>query len=256
MKSLIALFVFAVTTLLTFGITSPEASAAPMREGLILVYSGPGAGSAFAAAEIPARMGFRTQYVTPEEITPKLLSSAMAWVQPGGNAITAAKAIGPKGLSLIREFVRQGGGYVGFCAGAFLADTTVDDDGKVAGLGIIPVESYDYPLESPTGHALMTWVNWGGRRRHLLFDGGASFRVTPKSTDVTVIATYENDGAPATIKNQFGRGQVVVTGAHPEASYSWKSKDGLIDQDGPDYDLAIEMFDLALEKNELITDHQ
>jgi glutamine amidotransferase-like uncharacterized protein len=223
--------------------------AAPLREKKVLVYLGKGSCSEFcsqAAAEVPARMGLRVQYVTAEEITPAIFKDAVLWVQPGGDAIAAAQTIGAKGLRAIREFVHQGGGYVGFCAGAFMADKTIDDAGKVAGLGILPVETEDYPLDSHNGDGVMTWVNWEGHDRHLYFNGGAWFRVNPKSPEVNVLATYLPGGEPATIETKFGNGHVLVTGAHPEATYVWKGEVGLVDQDGPDYDLAAEMITKAL----------
>ncbi len=234
---------------------SLSALSASAREGLVLIYSGAGSctdGCAEAAAEIPARMGFRIQYVKPEEIKPELLKTAKVWMQPGGDAIVAAKAMGPEGLSAIREFVRAGGGYVGFCAGAFLSDKTVDNSDVTPGLGILPIGTFDYPLDSHNGDGAMTWINWGGRPRHLFFNGGGSFYLNKSigqiSPEVKVLATFVADGLPATIETTFGKGRVVVSGAHPEATYAWKSEGGLVDEDGPDFDLAIDMVRKALPK--------
>ena len=42
-------------------------------------------------------------------------------VVPGGKASIQGSALGGEGRSAIRSFVRGGGGYVGVCAGAYLA---------------------------------------------------------------------------------------------------------------------------------------
>ncbi|MBQ7457446.1 MAG: hypothetical protein IJS54_07580 [Desulfovibrio sp.] len=42
-------------------------------------------------------------------------------VVPGGNARQKAQALGGAGMTAIQDFVKQGGGYLGFCGGAGLA---------------------------------------------------------------------------------------------------------------------------------------
>ncbi|PIW89550.1 MAG: hypothetical protein COZ93_04455, partial [Nitrospirae bacterium CG_4_8_14_3_um_filter_44_28] len=50
----------------------------------------------------------------------RLKNYAMLFV-PGGWASNKIKALGGKGLSEIKKFVRSGGNYLGFCGGAGLA---------------------------------------------------------------------------------------------------------------------------------------
>jgi len=40
---------------------------------------------------------------------------------PGGGGGTQGRALGPEGIAAVRDFVANGGGYVGVCAGAYLA---------------------------------------------------------------------------------------------------------------------------------------
>ena len=54
---------------------------------------------------------------------------------PGGNARHKAESLGQAGLAAIRDYVRSGGQYLGFCGGAGLALTWGDD---VSGLGLCP----------------------------------------------------------------------------------------------------------------------
>ncbi|MES2856490.1 MAG: BPL-N domain-containing protein [Bdellovibrionota bacterium] len=215
----------------------------------IIVYRGVGGcASCAAAAEKAVRvLGLTVDYVSASEVTPEVFENAVLWVQPAGNAISAANALGEKRLAMIREFVKQGGGYLGFCAGAFLADTTVDDYGKVTGIGLLPFPTADYEVND-TDNIDMVWMNWRGDRRHVFFNGGATFEIGLAHPAVDVIATYGPDRKPATIHTQYGKGQVVLTGAHPESPQTWKDNNGLDDEDGPDLDLAGDLAKLAVGK--------
>jgi hypothetical protein len=52
---------------------------------------------------------------------------------PGGMSTTESGAIGPTGLAAVKAFVAAGGGYVGTCAGAYLAITAECCDTAVSG---------------------------------------------------------------------------------------------------------------------------
>jgi glutamine amidotransferase-like uncharacterized protein len=241
------------TCLILVGSFSASASEITKPQSKIIVYRGVGGcASCAAAAEKAVRslareQGLVVDYVSAGQITPEIFEGAVMWVQPAGNAISAAHAIGPQRLAMIREFVKQGGGYLGFCAGAFLADTTVDDDGKVTGIGLIPFSSADYEVNQ-TDNIDMVWLNWRGHRRHVFFNGGATFMLQNSKAMVDVIATYAPDKQPAVIRLEFGKGRVVLSGAHPEAPQTWKDKNGVKDEDGSDLDLAADLARLAFGK--------
>lgn len=197
-----------------------------------------------AAANIARRTGLDdVRFVTPEMIKPEIFKDAVVWIQPGGNAIKAARALNKTKTRLIRKFVREGGGYVGYCAGAFFADRTVDAKETIPGLGLIPWATAYIPVDSGDNGILLT-VNWNGTPRTLYFNGGGTFELDD-SHPHRVIATY-GSGAPATIATKFGAGRVVLTGLHPEAFDSWKTDAKVIDPDGRDWDLALEMICDAL----------
>ena len=56
-----------------------------------------------------------------EKCTAAQLVAAGTFVMPGGNAYTYTQHLGTEGQSKLREFVAQGGLYVGTCAGWFYA---------------------------------------------------------------------------------------------------------------------------------------
>jgi glutamine amidotransferase-like uncharacterized protein len=233
-----------------FTLLSVSTASAATGKPIALVYEGAGGctywGCNDAAANVALSMGFDVKFVTPAHLTPEIFQGASLWMQPGGNAITVAQKIGKEGLALIRNFVRNGGAYVGFCAGAFLADSTVDDPETIKGLGILPVGTADYPIDSePAGIPLR--MNWNGQWRTLYFEGGGYFLThgVNRTSDYTVFAWFPN-GDAAALETAYGRGGVVVTGAHPEAPEKWKTDGGWHDPDGSDIFLAQDMVRRAL----------
>ena len=59
--------------------------------------------------------------VDAEAIRSGCLAGYDALIQPGGSGSRQGKTLGEEGREQIRGFVRKGGGYLGICAGAYLA---------------------------------------------------------------------------------------------------------------------------------------
>ena len=70
------------------------------------------------------------EFVLGADVAARLAASGKAhpamFVVPGGNARAKALALGPEGRKAVREYVRKGGHYLGFCGGAGLALSWVD----------------------------------------------------------------------------------------------------------------------------------
>ncbi len=65
--------------------------------------------------------GFECQLVRPEDVRAGKLSEYQVLVMPGGSGSKQAEMLEPSGCEAIRDFVDGGGGYVGICAGSYLA---------------------------------------------------------------------------------------------------------------------------------------
>jgi len=201
------------------------------------IYKGTGScldGCSEAAADVAAQAGFIPSFIHSALIQARILREASVWIQPGGNAIEVANRLTYDQKEVLKDFVRMGGTYVGFCAGAFLADTFVDDAETIPGLALIPGTTYDYPL--PKGSHILP-IFWLGKTFHLYFEEGPGFRIL-SGAEIEIIASYP-DGTPATVRFKAGLGNVILSGAHPEAPESWK--EGLSDPDGSDIHLAIRL---------------
>lgn len=226
----------AALTLINFSAALAHAQvAAPARA---LVYKGAGSceeDCSESSAAIAKLAGFEPIFVGPTETDPAIFEGAAIWIQPGGVSSTAAKAMDPLLKDNIRAFIAKGGGYVGFCAGAFLS-TAIIGSTKNEGLGIMPGRTVLYESKEP---ALTLDVSWEGHSRHLYWEGGPFFKFE-KADPVEITATYA-DGTVASARSTYGKGRVYVTGPHPEAPQYWRDYFKLTDPDGLDDDLAVDM---------------
>jgi glutamine amidotransferase-like uncharacterized protein len=204
---------------------------APPREGRprALVYRGPatvpGCPEAVAGLLRASRWDFDVRYVGPRERTPlgpAALADAALYAQPGGGELDQGYRHLKRHRSAIREFVRSGGRYLGFCLGGYLA-------GATPGFGLLPGDTDQYTATKrstvDTEGNVLVQVNWRGRRRTLFFQDGPHFALRPDA-DVSVLATYPNHAVAAAVVG-FGRGRVGVVGPHPEATPDWFTDAGL-----------------------------
>ncbi len=116
-KSLIAVAVVAASA----GCMGPGAgNGKPLR---VAVFVGGGARNigAFRWLELTARA--KNVVATPvdgDAVRGGALDSADVLVMPGGSSVEEAKTLGLDGREKVKAFVRNGGGYVGTCAGCCL----------------------------------------------------------------------------------------------------------------------------------------
>lgn len=98
-----------------------EAVAAPIR---VAIYADDGAtkdGPPRLQNCLPLEKGFQFKTVTAKEIRDGALEKFDVLIQPGGSASEQAKMLGEEGRQRIQQFVKSGGGFIGICAGAYLA---------------------------------------------------------------------------------------------------------------------------------------
>ena len=157
-------------------------------------------------------------------------------VMPGGSSKNEYLSLGEEGFDRIRAFIRNGGGYIGTCAGCFLVCDQDRDEAKR--MHIVPVLYKDPPegtiflkhVLTDAGKAGLGLTNGTWRVR---FHGGTVMKPTTNTIEgakFEVWAKYASDAdvsAPVTEKNRvsgydaimggtYGKGRVVVFGAHPE----------------------------------------
>lgn len=82
-----------------------------------------GRGNKNFRALLSAEEGFAVTNVTADDIKSGKLMDFHVLIMPGGSGSAQGKALGEAGREVVREFVRNGGGFVGVCAGAYLASS-------------------------------------------------------------------------------------------------------------------------------------
>jgi putative intracellular protease/amidase len=145
----------------------------------------------------------------------------------GGSGSAEAGGLGEKGREEVRAFVREGGGYVGICAGAYLACS-----GFEWGVGVLNARTVSPKWRRGQGEVLISGEAFG----EMLTDRGVRYSNGPiikadARKDLPEFETLvsfrtelaENDtpvgvmtGAPAMVRSTFGLGRVFTSSPHPE----------------------------------------
>jgi glutamine amidotransferase-like uncharacterized protein len=222
---------------------------------IALVYDGDGAckeGCWQSAALMAERLGFTVRFINATTWSEEKFQDAALWIHPGGKSATAAATMTADQKLRLRKFVADGGGYVGFCAGAFIASAGIrkakgDVLKLVETFQLVPLVATLYPEKR--AEALIFPIHWMGSDRYLYWEGGPYFEIekdTPSA--VEIIARYPS-GEPVTVRNHYGKGRVYVTGLHPEAPEAWRTYFKLSDPDGLDYILTEQMIHWVTEQS-------
>ena len=154
-------------------------------------------------------------------------------VMPGGNSITEFQSLGTNGVERMRAFVRNGGGYVGTCAGCCLLM-----DGPKNRARMMPWNS-----SGSEGHTMFPTINLNAKGAKALglkagphvmrYHGGPFLQPTTNviaDARMEIWGTFDAEatfkgrinqkkkmyGSGAVVGGTYGKGRVFVTSAHPE----------------------------------------
>ncbi len=191
---------------------------------------------AIAAARMFEWMGAEVEFVDLDDIIQGRLSSENFDILyfGGGSAYFWKTEDQNDGFTqYIRDYVSNGGNYIGVCAGSYFAADYITWEGS----------AYEYPLklfdgwangsisdisDYPDPWALTTvrivdsdFPDFNGQQFTVMYYWGPYFEKYADSTqDVDVVAVYDYGGQadekPAMIKFPYGNGKVFLSGVHPE----------------------------------------
>lgn len=151
-------------------------------------------------------------------------------VMPGGADLYNCEKLNGRGNKLIREYVHQGGAYLGICAGAYYgcktldwaveSNTPINGSRELAffdGAAVGPIKDF---IED--GDVTKSWenavaINVGEHSYTVRYAAGPIF-VVDGETKFDILATYTDlDGTPpAIIKTKHGNGTIVLCSPHIE----------------------------------------
>ncbi len=194
---------------------------------------GTGAKSAWFVEQcLPAGGKIRSRRITAAEIAAGALASFDVVAFPGGTGAGQSRTLGEPGRNAVREFVRKGGGYLGFCAGAYLATRHYSWS-----LGIVDAKVLDtehWARGTGTVRLRLTAAGramFGGKAGPDIYYGQGPILAPagdPEIPDFDALAIYVTGiakngapkgvmpGTPAIVRGRFGAGRVVLFSAHPE----------------------------------------
>ncbi len=181
-------------------------------------------------------MDFQTVFVCGEDIRDGVLDGARILIFPGGTASGIRDAVGQNALEIIRTFVSNGGGYVGVCAGAYLAGSGRSDYLRLHHL------RQDQPWAKGSGMLELELTEDGVRllgeefrKIKSRYNNGPVFLTNPPppadalNGPVVVLSNYTEPAStrrgrvanemvdtPAIVANTYGKGRVLNISPHPE----------------------------------------
>lgn len=178
--------------------------------------------------------GAKTLPVDGAAIRSGALDAADVLVMPGGSSVDEAKSLGADGRVKIRAFVKDGGGYIGTCAGCSLL--MQPSKGHPDMIHMIP-----FRFGVGGGQAELS-IAFNRRATELagIRKGVSTIRYSHgpvpvpslpvKDAEVEVVATYNSDinttsgrdrtsmaGQAAAIAGTYGKGRLFVFAVHPES---------------------------------------
>ncbi len=207
----------------------------------VAVYTGPGAA--------PVQSDLLVQLRLDGDIAPRAVSAAQirdgelrrfaVVIFPAGLASKQSLALGAVGLEAVREFVRAGGGYVGICAGAYLA-LAGRDHPRGDRLELLAAASID-PWRRGGGTVTLIPTDAEGLPVTVDYESGPVMEAIerPDLPPPTVLAHYgASEGSvrragledkAAVLAARHGDGRVLLFGPHPErrVSRSWLVRQGV-----------------------------
>lgn len=145
----------------------------------------------------------------------------------GGSGSAEAGGLGEKGREEVREFVRNGGGYVGICAGAYLACS-----GFEWGVGVLNAKTVSSKWRRGQGEVKIEGEAFGEKLsdRGIRYSNGPIIKADVRKDlpEFEVLLAFrtelaENDtpvgvmvNAPAMVRSTYGLGRVFTSSPHPE----------------------------------------
>ena len=145
----------------------------------------------------------------------------------GGSGSAEAGGLGEKGREEVREFVRNGGGYVGICAGAYLACS-----GFEWGVGVLNAKTVSSKWRRGQGEVKVEGEAFGEKLsdRGIRYSNGPIIKADVRKDlpEFEVLLAFRTElaandtpvgvmvNAPAMVRSTYGLGRVFTSSPHPE----------------------------------------
>ena len=216
-----------------------SAEATPIRVALFNDDGAFGQGVTRITEQLGKAAGITLTKVTGREIAAGVLKDFDVVIFSGGSGSKEAAALGDAGREDVRRFVREGGGYLGICAGAYLACT-----GFSWGVGVLNAKTVsskwlrgkgDVEIEFMPQSQAATGI---AERKHTIRYANGPIITADKREGIAPFETLaffrtelaEHDSpkgamtdSPAIVRGVFGKGRVISSSPHPEQTAGMES---------------------------------
>jgi len=170
--------------------------------------------------------------VNGADIAAGVLKDCDVVIFTGGSGSKEAASVGEKGREEVRQFVRNGGGYVGICAGAYLACS-----GFSWGIGVLDAKTVSSkwqrgvgPVQIEVTPAGRVVTGLAAQKHEIKYANGPIIQSheQEKIPDYEVLAWFRTElarngspegvmiNSPAIVRGSYGKGRVVSSSPHPE----------------------------------------
>ena len=150
----------------------------------------------------------------------------------GGRDVLYHRKLQGKGNRKIRQFVENGGSYLGICAGGYYGASSIEFDKgyplevlEKRELGFFPYTATGpafggntYCYDSQSG-ARASLIRFGSIDAHIYYNGGCYFFMPHSHPDIRILAMYQELSQPAIIACKVGRGSAILSGVHFEVAH-------------------------------------
>lgn len=196
-----------------------------------VVFTGAGTcdGCAATVATLLQQQNYQVRLVDEHQLSAQALQQADLYVQPGGSddIMDTLSVLSSRQIRDIRDFVAQGGNYLGICAGAYLAGQYADKAKGVRAFGLVELMEIEQEISNDDQAQLIAVVVPAEKTpRQVYYQAGPHFgRQLPASGQAT--AYYAGSKQIAARISSFGQGRVGLIGPHYEADTAWFIADDL-----------------------------
>lgn len=196
-----------------------------------VIFAGAGTceGCASTVAAMLQQRNYQVHLVNEHQLNAEVLHQADLYVQPGGSddIMDTLSVLSAYQIQAIRDFVAQGGSYLGICAGAYLAGQYADQGAGIRAFGLVEITEIEQELANDNQ---AQWISIllppDHRPTQVYYQAGPHFGHQVPSTG-KVTAVYAASKQIAARISSFGKGKVALIGPHYEADMDWFAADEL-----------------------------
>lgn len=160
-------------------------------------------------------------------------------IMPGGRDVYYHSALRGKAAERLKQFIENGGSYLGLCAGAYFAAGTIEFEkgGRLQVCGERDLKFFPGQAIGPAfGHGKYSYesdlgieaakISWKNHDSFAYFNGGCYFDSAHKFSSVQVLSAYLNleESPAAIVQCKVGKGTAILSGVHIEFSAPFLSR--------------------------------